>query len=70
MNLTGGEPLLREDLETIVSHAQVLDLYINLITAGLPLTHERLARLRDAGLDSVQLSMQAADQETANRKRA
>ena len=34
VNLTGGEPLLREDLETIVSEAQDRDLYTNLITAG------------------------------------
>lgn len=66
VNLTGGEPLLRDDLETIVSHARSLDLYINLITAGLPLSHERLTRLRDAGLDSVQLSMQAAEKENAD----
>ena len=66
VNLTGGEPLLRDDLETIVSHARSLDLYTNLITAGLPLSHDRLARLCDAGLDSVQLSMQAAEKENAD----
>jgi pyrroloquinoline quinone biosynthesis protein E len=47
VNLTGGEPLLREDLEAIVSEGQALDLYVNLITAGLPLTRERLARLQN-----------------------
>jgi pyrroloquinoline quinone biosynthesis protein E len=66
VNLTGGEPLLREDLEAIVSEARALDLYVNLITAGLPLTRERLARLRDCGLDSVQLSIQAAEPDTCN----
>jgi pyrroloquinoline quinone biosynthesis protein E len=66
VNLTGGEPLLREDLETIVSEAHDLDLYTNLITAGLPLTYERLARLRDSGLASVQLSMQSAEEESCN----
>jgi pyrroloquinoline quinone biosynthesis protein E len=66
VNLTGGEPLLREDLETIVSEAHDLDLYTNLITAGLPLTYERLARLRDSGLASVQLSIQSAEEEACN----
>src|SRR5687767_7775510 len=66
VNLTGGEPLLREDLETIVSEAHDLDLYTNLITAGLPLTYERLARLRDSGLASVQLSIQSAEEESCN----
>ena len=66
VNLTGGEPLLREDLETIVSEAHGLGLYTNLITAGLPLTYERLARLRDCGLASVQLSIQSAEQDSCN----
>src|SRR5688572_24167304 len=66
VNLTGGEPLLREDLETIVSEAHDLDLYTNLITAGLPLNRERLARLRDCGLSSIQLSIQSAEEESCN----
>lgn len=66
VNLTGGEPLLREDLETIVSEAHRLDLYTNLITAGLPLTYERLATLRDCGLASVQLSIQSAEPDSCN----
>jgi pyrroloquinoline quinone biosynthesis protein E len=58
LNLSGGEPLLRKDLETLLEGAQALDFYSNLITSGLPLTRERLARLRDAGLSSVQVSLQ------------
>jgi pyrroloquinoline quinone biosynthesis protein E len=48
LNLTGGEPLIRPDLE----------LYTNLITSGIPLTEERLTRFRELGLDNVQLSIQ------------
>ena len=58
VNLTGGEPLLRDDLESIVEAAHGIDLYTNLITSGVPLTPERLARLRDAGVDAVQVSIQ------------
>jgi len=58
LNLSGGEPLLRDDLEELVRGARAVDLYVNLITSGLPLTRERLAALRDAGLSSVQLSLQ------------
>ena len=61
VNLTGGEPLLRKDLEGIVSHARGLGLYTNLITSGRPLARERLLALRAAGLDHVQLSFQGAD---------
>src|SRR5438552_18456930 len=58
LNLTGGEPLLRDDLEDLIAGACTLDLYTNLITSGLPLTRERLARLKAAGLDNVQVSIQ------------
>jgi pyrroloquinoline quinone biosynthesis protein E len=58
LNLTGGEPLIRKDLEALVERAEQLSLYTNLITSGIPLARERLARLRDLGLDNVQLSIQ------------
>jgi pyrroloquinoline quinone biosynthesis protein E len=67
LNLTGGEPLLRDDLEQLVAEARRLDLYTNLITSGLPLTRERLQHLRALGLDSVQLSFQALDGGLAQR---
>jgi PqqA peptide cyclase len=60
LHLTGGEPLLRADLEELVAGARARDLYVNLITSGVPLRRERLAALRDAGLDAVQLSFQSA----------
>ena len=44
VNLTGGEPLLRDDLEALVEEAQRLELYTNLITSGIPLARERLER--------------------------
>jgi pyrroloquinoline quinone biosynthesis protein E len=60
VHFTGGEPLLRDDLEALVARAAQLELYSNLITSGLPLTRERLARLQAIGLCAVQLSFQAA----------
>jgi PqqA peptide cyclase len=61
LNLSGGEPLLRQDLEQLVSCAERLQLYTNLITSGLPLQRCRLGDLRDAGLANVQLSIQDVD---------
>ena len=63
LNLSGGEPLLRHDLEQLVAGARQLDLYVNLITSGVPLERERLVALRDAGLSSVQLSLQDVTKE-------
>ena len=67
VNLTGGEPLVRDDLEHLVTAARASDLYTSLITSGVPLTRDRLARLRDAGLDGLQLSIQDLDSAEAVR---
>jgi pyrroloquinoline quinone biosynthesis protein E len=67
LHFTGGEPLLRQDLEEMVRAAADLELYSNLITSGIPLEKPRLERLRDAGLDNVQLSFQAASPEVSDR---
>ena len=48
VGLTGGEPSARRDLEAIVEAAIAADLYPHLVTAGLPLTPERLAGLEAA----------------------
>jgi pyrroloquinoline quinone biosynthesis protein E len=58
VRFSGGEPLLRDDLERLVRKARELDLRSTLITSGVPLGRERLVRLARAGLDSVQLSVQ------------
>ena len=63
---SGGEPLQRPDLEELVAHAHGLGLYTNLITSGLGLTEKRAKALRDAGLDSVQLSFQAEEEKLAD----
>lgn len=63
LNLTGGEPLLREDLAALIAEARRLDLYVNLITSGIPLGRDRLAELQEAGLDAVQLSFQSTDRQ-------
>jgi PqqA peptide cyclase len=65
LNLTGGEPLVRRDLETLVAAARAQDLYVNLITSGIPADPERLRRLVAAGLDSLQLSVQDVDPQGA-----
>ncbi|MDE2051669.1 MAG: pyrroloquinoline quinone biosynthesis protein PqqE, partial [Gammaproteobacteria bacterium] len=58
LGLSGGEPLVRDDLETIVAAAHRLGFYTNLITSGVGLTETRLQALAQAGLDHIQLSFQ------------
>jgi PqqA peptide cyclase len=59
VGLSGGEPLGRSDLAEIVRSAREAKLYTNLITSGVGLDEPRARELRDAGLDSVQLSFQS-----------
>ncbi len=62
----GGEPLVRRDLAELVHAARETRLYTNLITSGIGLNESRADELRAAGLDSVQLSFQAADVDLAD----
>ncbi|SFU27543.1 pyrroloquinoline quinone biosynthesis protein PqqE [Pseudoduganella namucuonensis] len=63
LGFSGGEPLLRDDLEDLVAEGRRLGYYTNLITSGIGLTEERLRRLADAGLDHIQLSFQDSTRE-------
>lgn len=67
VHLSGGEPLARRDLVDLVAHCASLGLYSNLITSGVGLTPALMTRLADAGLDHVQLSIQDAEAESADR---
>lgn len=63
LGFSGGEPLLRDDLEELVAEGRQLGFYTNLITSGIGLTEARLARLKAAGLDHIQLSFQDSTRE-------
>jgi pyrroloquinoline quinone biosynthesis protein E len=67
LHLTGGEPLLRDDLELLIEEARKLGLYTNLITSGIPLTFRRLSRLCTLGLNGVQVSIQSATSSVSDR---
>ena len=61
LGLSGGEPLTRRDLPDIIRHARHLGYYINLITSGLGLTEAKVIALKEAGLDHIQVSIQAPE---------
>ncbi len=60
---SGGEPLVRDDVEVLAAEASRLGFYTNLITSGIGLTDRRLEALRQAGLDHIQLSFQDSTRE-------
>ncbi|OEE60528.1 pyrroloquinoline quinone biosynthesis protein PqqE [Enterovibrio norvegicus FF-162] len=61
LGFSGGEPLLRKDLELLVAHAHQLGYYTNLITSAVGLNEKRIEALKIAGLDHIQISFQSAD---------
>jgi pyrroloquinoline quinone biosynthesis protein E len=66
VHLSGGEPVVRDDLLGLVEHARRADLYSNLITGGTLLDRGRLLELRNAGLDHVQVSLQDSEDHAAD----
>ena len=61
---SGGEPMLRDDLETLVAEASTLGFYTNLLTTGVGLTEQRALALKEAGLAHIQLSFQDSTRES------
>lgn len=66
LGLSGGEPLTRKDLPELVAHARELGYYSNLITSGYGLTEEKIVALKNAGLDHIQISIQAPEKTLNN----
>lgn len=69
ISFTGGEPTLRfDELLAGVKHARSKGMRVNLITNGLVLADaDRAAALKNAGLDSAQVSIEGSDAETHDR---
>ncbi len=67
VHLSGGEPAARRDLVEIMAAAHESGLYTNLITSAVGITTTRLAKLADAGLDHVQISIQDSEAVSADQ---
>lgn len=62
VSITGGEPLLRKDLEEVIKKIkQKNSVYIGLITNGWLLTVERAKKLLAAGVDQLAVSLDFPD---------
>jgi len=68
IGLTGGEPLLRDELEEIVGAVDERSATV-LFTSGDGLTHERAAELKRRGLFGIAVSLDHFDPQIHNRRR-
>lgn len=69
LDLTGGEPLLRENIEEIVRSSKELGYKVKILTNGYLLSQEKIKRLIDAGLDAVGISLDSLTPEAYTRVR-
>ena len=63
LGLSGGEPLMRDDVEIMVAEASKMGYYVNLLTSGIGLTEQRIAAFKEGGLGQIQLSFQDSTKE-------
>ena len=66
LGFSGGEPLVRKDLEDLIAEARRLGYYTNLITSGVGMDEDRVKAFKKAGLDHIQISFQASNEELNN----
>ena len=67
--LSGGEPLLRDDLETIAAHAARSGATVVVGTNGTGLTDERIASLQESGVTGVAISVDSLSERYHDRFR-
>ena len=64
ISFTGGDPLLREDLEELVEYSEKYDINTSIQTNGFKLIDSKIEKLVSAGLRGVYLSLDGLDEET------
>ena len=64
ISFTGGEPTLRADLPELIAFAKQLDMRVNLISNGFLIDKNLATDLKNAGLDSAQISLEGITQST------
>lgn len=61
VNLTGGEPTLRKDLPDIITACGPENIMVSLVTNAYTLTREKMKEFKEAGLNTIQISLDSAD---------
>jgi Radical SAM superfamily len=68
VTFSGGEPLLHPEISALVAHARGHGMFVTLISNGYLLTPELIARLNQAGLDHLQISIDNLEPDAISMK--
>jgi MoaA/NifB/PqqE/SkfB family radical SAM enzyme len=68
ITISGGEPLLHPELESIIAHIRRRGVIAGLITNGYLLVADRIRRLNQAGLDHLQISIDNVRPDDVSKK--
>jgi MoaA/NifB/PqqE/SkfB family radical SAM enzyme len=68
ITISGGEPLMHPELDDIIRHVRSHKMIAGLISNGYFFTPERIKRLNDAGLDSLQISIDNVEPDNISKK--
>lgn len=69
VNITGGEPTLRKDILEVIEACRPGEIMVSLVTNALTLTREKMNLLKKVGLNTIQISLDSADQKEHDRLR-
>ena len=69
INFSGGEPLLREDLEDIIYYAAKKRIWTSIVTNGSLLDQSRIKELKRSGLDNLFISLDFFDKKAQDNHR-
>jgi radical SAM protein with 4Fe4S-binding SPASM domain len=67
--LTGGEPMERSDIYDLIRYGRDLGLRMVIATCGYTITDESIAKLKEAGLSALSISLDGASAQTHDKFR-
>jgi MoaA/NifB/PqqE/SkfB family radical SAM enzyme len=68
VTMSGGEPLLHPDLDTLIGRVRRNGMISGMITNGYLLTADRIKKLNDAGLEHMQISIDNDQPDAVSKK--
>jgi MoaA/NifB/PqqE/SkfB family radical SAM enzyme len=68
ITISGGEPLMHPEIEEVIRHTRKRGMIAGMITNGFLLSKERIAKLNEAGLEHLQISIDNVTPDEVSKK--